>query len=120
MSAWAPMGRADAMTEKAAQGIGLDGSQVWFWLWLGGGPSHIETFDPKLEAPSEFRSTVGAVQSNVPGIELGGVFPRRREEVPRRREFAPRGEVGGKETVVGRGQVRFGRLRRAKQRDRIR
>jgi hypothetical protein len=46
------------------------------WLWLGGGPTHVETFDPKMSAPMEFRSTVGAVQTNVPGIELGGVFPR--------------------------------------------
>jgi hypothetical protein len=46
------------------------------WLWLGGGPTHVETFDPKMTAPAEFRSTVGAVQTNVPGIELGGVFPR--------------------------------------------
>src|SRR5438270_2851510 len=46
------------------------------WLWLGGGPTHVETFDPKMSAPAEFRSTVGAVQSNVSGIELGGVFPK--------------------------------------------
>src|SRR5881397_1053037 len=46
------------------------------WLWLGGGPTHVETFDPKMSAPVEFRSTVGAVQTNVPGIELGGVFPQ--------------------------------------------
>ena len=46
------------------------------WLWLGGGPTHVETFDPKMSAPMEFRSTVGAVQSNVPGVQLGGVFPR--------------------------------------------
>src|SRR5262245_50549754 len=46
------------------------------WLWLGGGPTHVETFDPKMTAPAEFRSTVGAVRTNVPGIEIGGVFPR--------------------------------------------
>ncbi len=46
------------------------------WLWLGGGPTHVETFDPKMTAPAEFRSTVGAVKTNVPGFELGGVFPR--------------------------------------------
>ncbi len=46
------------------------------WLWLGGGPTQVETFDPKMSAPMEFRSTVGAVQSNVAGIELGGVFPQ--------------------------------------------
>src|SRR5215469_14979137 len=46
------------------------------WLWLGGGPTHIETFDPKMSAPAEYRSVVGAVKTNVVGIELGGVFPR--------------------------------------------
>ena len=46
------------------------------WLWLGGGPTHIETFDPKMSAPAEFRSVVGAVKTNVHGIELGGVFPK--------------------------------------------
>src|SRR5215470_13906666 len=46
------------------------------WLWLGGGPTHVETFDPKMSAPAEFRSVVGAVKTNVPGVELGGVFPR--------------------------------------------
>ena len=28
------------------------------WLWLGGGPTHVETFDPKLTAPVEFRSVI--------------------------------------------------------------
>ncbi len=46
------------------------------WLWLGGGPTHVETFDPKMSAPAEYRSMVGAVPTNVPGIELGGVFSR--------------------------------------------
>ncbi len=46
------------------------------WVWLGGGPTHVETFDPKMSAPVEFRSAVGSVQTNVPGIELGGVFPK--------------------------------------------
>src|SRR6516165_9897332 len=46
------------------------------WLWLGGGPTHVETFDPKMSAPAEFRSVVGSVQTNVPGLEFGGVFER--------------------------------------------
>jgi hypothetical protein len=46
------------------------------WLWLGGGPTHVETFDPKMSAPAEFRSVVGEVQTNVAGLTLGGVFPR--------------------------------------------
>src|SRR4051812_40005580 len=27
------------------------------WLFLGGGMSHIESFDPKMSAPAEYRST---------------------------------------------------------------
>jgi hypothetical protein len=46
------------------------------WLWLGGGPTHIETFDPKMSAPAEFRSTVGAVQTSLTGVQFGGVLPR--------------------------------------------
>src|SRR5438445_445624 len=46
------------------------------WLWLGGGPTHVETFDPKMSAPREFRSIVGATKTNVPGIEIGGLFPK--------------------------------------------
>src|SRR5262249_5650326 len=46
------------------------------WLWLGGGPTHVETFDPKMTAPAEFRSVGGAVTTNVPGSAIGSVFPR--------------------------------------------
>src|SRR5687767_5254817 len=46
------------------------------WLWLGGGATHVETFDPKMSAPEEFRSVVGAVQTNVPSIQIGGLFTR--------------------------------------------
>src|SRR5262245_4193695 len=46
------------------------------WLWLGGGPTHVETFDPKMSAPVEYRSTVGSVKTCLPGVEIGGVFPK--------------------------------------------
>jgi hypothetical protein len=64
-----------ARAAAAASGKSTRNTSV-VWLWLGGGPTHIETFDPKMSAPKEFRSTVGAVKTNVPGIELGGVFPK--------------------------------------------
>jgi len=37
-------------------------------IWLDGGPSHIETFDPKPEAPSEIRGEFQPIQTKVPGI----------------------------------------------------
>ena len=44
------------------------------WLWLGGGPTHIETFDPKMTAPSEYRSVTGDTETNIPGVRIGGHF----------------------------------------------
>src|SRR5688572_1959293 len=46
------------------------------FLFLHGGPSQIETFDPKMSAPSEFRSVTGEVQTRIPGVTFGGSFPR--------------------------------------------
>jgi hypothetical protein len=46
------------------------------WLWLGGGPTHVETFDPKMTAPVEYSSTVGEVATTLPGVTIGGLFPQ--------------------------------------------
>ena len=46
------------------------------WIWLGGGPTQIETFDPKMTAPSEYRSVTGEVATTLPGITFGGTFPK--------------------------------------------
>ena len=46
------------------------------WLWLGGGPTHVETFDPKMTAPQEYRSTTGEVKTSLPGVTLGGHFEK--------------------------------------------
>src|ERR1700722_19658177 len=64
-----------ARATAAAAGQATRNTSV-VWLWLGGGPTHVETFDPKMSAPAEVRSTTGAVATNVPGIELGGTFSK--------------------------------------------
>jgi hypothetical protein len=46
------------------------------WLWLSGGPTHVETFDPKPDAPAEYRSTTGQVATKIPGVQLGGNFEK--------------------------------------------
>jgi hypothetical protein len=46
------------------------------WLWLGGGPTHIETFDPKMTAPAEYRSVTGELPTNLPGYTIGGNFEK--------------------------------------------
>jgi hypothetical protein len=52
----------------------LTGKSVVF-LFMHGGPSQIETFDPKPEAPVEVRSTTDDIATALPGIRYGGTFP---------------------------------------------
>ena len=43
-------------------------------LFLQGGPSHIELFDPKMTASSSYRSIFGEVKTTLPGITYGSHF----------------------------------------------
>src|SRR5262245_11330578 len=45
-------------------------------LFLVGGPSHIDTFDPKPDAPAEVRGPFGPIATNVAGIQVSEMFPR--------------------------------------------
>ena len=45
-------------------------------IWLDGGPSHIDMFDPKPEAPVEIRGEFGAVETNVTGVRISDQLPR--------------------------------------------
>lgn len=44
-------------------------------IWLDGGPSHYETFDPKPDAPSEIRGSLGTIATSVPGIRFCESMP---------------------------------------------
>lgn len=44
-------------------------------VWLRGGASHLESYDPKPEAPSEFRGIFGPVSTRVPGMQLCELLP---------------------------------------------
>ncbi len=46
------------------------------WLWLSGGATHVETFDPKMTAPVEYRSITGEAPTPMPGVTIGGTFPK--------------------------------------------
>src|SRR4051812_16521566 len=45
-------------------------------LWLQGGISHIDSFDPKPEAPAEIRGEFKAIDTCVPGIQVCDTLPR--------------------------------------------
>lgn len=45
-------------------------------LWMRGGPSHIDTWDTKPDAPAEFRGEFGTMNTNVAGIQLTDMLPQ--------------------------------------------
>jgi hypothetical protein len=44
-------------------------------LWMRGGPSHIDMWDPKPDAPVEYRGEFGTMSTSVPGIQLTDMLP---------------------------------------------
>jgi len=61
--------------QAKARGASVQDKSV-IWIWLSGGPTHVETFDPKMTAPVEYRSVTGEVPTNIPGVTIGGTFPQ--------------------------------------------
>src|SRR5947208_5230105 len=60
--------------EKARTGVASRVNSV-ILLWMRGGPSHIDMWDPKPDAPVEYRGEFGVKPSKVPGILLGDLLP---------------------------------------------
>lgn len=44
-------------------------------LWMQGGPSHIDSFDPKPDAPVEIRGDFGTVPTTLPGVRFADPLP---------------------------------------------
>jgi uncharacterized protein (DUF1501 family) len=64
-----------ARANAAQDGKSIKDTSV-VWLYLSGGATHVETFDPKMSAPSEIRSVTGEVTTSLPGVTIGGTFPK--------------------------------------------
>ncbi|MBG85883.1 MAG: hypothetical protein CMO80_03155 [Verrucomicrobiales bacterium] len=46
------------------------------FLFMHGGPSQFETFDPKMDMPSDIRSATGEIPTSIPGITFGSTLQR--------------------------------------------
>src|SRR5687768_7404793 len=69
--------RARAAASPSAPAGGKPGPKTAVILvWLRGGVSHLETYDPKPEAPEEVRGVYGTIPTRVPGLRLGELLPR--------------------------------------------
>ncbi len=62
---------SDGISDRTGPSRGPSIIVVWLW----GGPSHMETFDLKPDAPEEFRGTFRPIPTNVPGIAISEKLP---------------------------------------------
>src|SRR5215510_3449287 len=59
-----------------AQSRASTGRKALLVVWCHGGASHLETYDPKPSAPSEYRGPFSPIASQVPGMQLCELLPR--------------------------------------------
>jgi hypothetical protein len=45
-------------------------------IWLGGGPSHLDLFDPKPKAPAEYRGPFATIATRTPGVRFTELLPK--------------------------------------------
>lgn len=69
------LGLADFFRLQAAQPRGSRPDTAVILFWLSGGPGHMETWDPKPEAPREYRGPLTAIRTALPGVLLGELMP---------------------------------------------
>jgi hypothetical protein len=96
-----PTAHAGAKLSEAGKPV-TDKAVVF--LFLHGGPSQFETFDPKMTAPSEIRSATGEIKTALPGVTFGGTFPKLAQMADRLcivRSFVPGDANHDIKTIVG-------------------
>lgn len=65
---------ADVMALRAQADSGANKRSL-ILIWLDGGPSQHDTYDPKPAAPAEYRGIWRYIPTNVPGIDISEMFP---------------------------------------------
>lgn len=68
-------GLAQARAALAGRGLPITDKSVVL-VFMHGGPSQIETFDPKMTAPAGICSATGEVATSIPGVTFGSTFSR--------------------------------------------
>src|SRR3954469_16679128 len=67
---------ADMLQQKAAAGPAASSShKAAIMIYLPGGPSHMDMYDLKPDAPKEFRGEFNPIRTNVPGVQICEHFP---------------------------------------------
>src|SRR6476619_5237897 len=66
----------DLLRLRAEANGGHGGAKSVLLLWLWGGPAQLDTWDPKPNAPLEYRGPFGTIQTRVTGVRFCELFPQ--------------------------------------------
>jgi len=81
------LGRRDALKIGGAGFLGLNGANILqasdeiaraksvIFLYQFGGPTHLDTFDMKPDAPEGYRGPLGGIDSSLPGLRICELLP---------------------------------------------
>jgi len=67
---------ADLLRVRAGGGLNPGSAKSVILLWLWGGPSQLDTFDPKPNAPPEYRGPFASIPTRIPGVRFAELFPQ--------------------------------------------
>lgn len=67
---------ADLFRLRSEAATAANGRTAVILVWLPGGASHLETYDPKPAATSDYRGPFAAIDARVPGMKLCELLPR--------------------------------------------
>lgn len=67
---------ADMLRAKAMGQAPVSGRKSVILIWQAGGPSHIDMYDLKPNAPAEIRGEFKPISTSVPGLQIGEHLPR--------------------------------------------
>ena len=76
-------GLLKAREQTAQTGPGASRSKSVILIWMAGGPSQLDTFDPKPERPYEIRGPFGVIKSKLPGVSIVEHLPKLADRLDR-------------------------------------
>lgn len=68
------VGMLDVLKAQASPGASPKAKHM-IVAWLGGGPPHLDMFDPKPDAPEDYRGQFQTIKTSVTGLHVGELLP---------------------------------------------
>lgn len=77
LTGFSALSLAELLQQRVQAGTASGGDRTAVILvWLRGGASHLDTLDPKPDAPSDYRGPFDPIATNVPGMQITELLPR--------------------------------------------